>query len=281
MTVRVPIPVRRSGREVSVHNQRCGTDATQVVDDRRHRVIRHIGKPVATGLRDDTCDHGLRPEAFEHEGERGVADPEDERRLAPGGVVSMPSLRLKELRCRQRRRQRSAFPGIEGLVVDARRSVGRDARLPALIGRARRPVWRPARRRPGPGRPVAVGAAAEHRTRRGGIASKRVRDRQHRLRHNIASGAGSRERAVAPCAARPEPMSGGTSSSLRTSGDRPRTVEAPARGGGLGMEAKPEHVIDGLRSLVIEGWNVDKIRVLRRRHRRAHGVADDPLAGER
>ena len=124
VAVLVRVPVGRSGREVGVHDQRHRADAAQIVDDRRHRVVRDVVERAQAELllylsRDDR----LGPESLDHERERLPAGLEHERGLASRLVHSPAAGRGQQPGRRERLGQRVALAGVERVVVDPGRTV--------------------------------------------------------------------------------------------------------------------------------------------------------------
>ena len=88
----VGVPVGRSGCEIGVNHQRYRPHAAEVVDDRRHRVVRDVVERAhAELLLHLAGDDRLGAEAFDDERERLAAGLEYERRLAPRLVDGAPS----------------------------------------------------------------------------------------------------------------------------------------------------------------------------------------------
>ena len=77
------VPLRRSGREVSVDDQRQRADATEVVHDRRNRVVCDVGEWSGAELGLDlTRDDRLGAQTLEHEAKGATRDLKDESGLS-------------------------------------------------------------------------------------------------------------------------------------------------------------------------------------------------------
>ena len=148
MSGRVRVPVRRPGCEVGVDHEGGRSDAAQIVDDRRDRVVRHVAEVPGgdVGVRvDQTGDHRLGTQPFEHEREGLIAELEHEGRLAAAGVQRQAAVVGEEMGCRQRCRQGVALTGVEGAVVDAGGAVGARRRLVGCRAHPDNPALRVAR----------------------------------------------------------------------------------------------------------------------------------------